>query len=115
MRKAYKTISFISHAFFALYLIIKPNKMHGVESWQRSLEENFEKNLPTAAALSLPNTDFLPSAPAQNSAQFSLYFFSLLIFSSFLIHFWLSGMILSQTFSPCWLTLKFGIFVIFQG
>ena len=30
----------------------------------QSLEDIFLKNLPTAAALSLPRTDFLPSAPA---------------------------------------------------
>ena len=31
---------------------------------KKFLEDNFKKNLPAAAALSLPTTDFLPSAPA---------------------------------------------------
>ena len=36
-----------------------------LEFVENSLEDNFWKNLPTAAALSLPSTIFLPYAPAQ--------------------------------------------------
>ena len=32
---------------------------------KNSLEDTFLKNLPSAAALSLPSTNYLPSAPAQ--------------------------------------------------
>ena len=44
------------------YLFETLQNLHWI--FKKALEDTFLKNLPTAAALSLPKTDFLPSAPA---------------------------------------------------
>ena len=45
-----------------------PSKIYFVKYF---VEDNFFKNLPTAAALNLPYTKFLPSAPAPNFCPIS--------------------------------------------